>query len=132
MVAHRWRRLFRCVWLYPVLQRCQGHTFFLDFPVLGVTLLRYLSAVGLCLGCSDRLLLRVCLTCCVVLVGYDLRCRRIGLIFLLVGSLSPCCFLRSECDDCVCQGRVGRNPVAAWEVGLAVEVLLLPWVFYYC
>ena len=92
-VASGWRWLFRRMWLCPVPKKSHGQSIFLGTAVLDVALLWYLSAVGLCVGRPDRLLPRACLVCCVVFVGYDLGCRRTGLIFLLVVSRSPRCFL---------------------------------------
>ena len=70
----------------PVVSVCVVQTFSLVSLVRHRALLRSLSAVGLCLGRSGRLLLRACLACCAVLIGYGLGCRRIGLVFLLAGS----------------------------------------------
>ena len=96
-VASGRRWLFRRMWSCPVPKKSNNPSIFLGTAVLDVALLWYLSAVGICVGRPDRLLPRllprVCLVCCVVFVGYDLGCRRIGLIFLLVVSRSPRCFL---------------------------------------
>ena len=104
-VASGWRWLFRRMWSCPVPKKSHNPTIFLGTAVLDVALLWYLSAVGICVGRPDRLLPRllprVCLVCCVVFVGYDLGCWRIGLTFLLVVSPSPRCFHYGECDACV-------------------------------